>query len=97
MERAIGPCPGCPTARPGSAAVASTSRQVGTALGVAAVGSVLDSGLAGPLKTGFASASQPGWWIVAGCGLTVFGIGALTTGRWALGTATRIAHLFDDE
>jgi len=88
---------GMPRSQAGvAAAVASTSRQVGMALGVAVVGSVLSSGLAGPLRTGFASASQPGWWIVAGCAASVLGIGALTTGRWALGTATRIAHLFDE-
>ena len=88
---------GMPRSQAGvAAAVASTSRQVGAALGVAVVGSVLSSGLAGPLKTGFAAASHPGWWIVAGCGASVFGIGALTTGRWARGTATRIEHLFDE-
>jgi len=61
------------------------------------VGSVLSSGLAGSSRTGFAAASHPAWWIVAGCGLAVLGIGALTTGRWAVGTTERIAHLFDDD
>jgi hypothetical protein len=61
------------------------------------VGSVLSSGLSGPLRTGFAVASHSAWWIVAGCGLAVFGIGALTTGRWAVGIAERTAHLFDDD
>jgi EmrB/QacA subfamily drug resistance transporter len=89
---------GMPRSQAGvAAAVASTSRQVGAALGVAVVGSVLNSGLAGPLTTGFAAASHPAWWIVAGCGLTVLGIGALTSGRWAVGTAARTAHLFDDQ
>jgi EmrB/QacA subfamily drug resistance transporter len=89
---------GMPRSQAGvAAAVASTSRQVGAALGVAVVGSVLNSGLAGSLKTGFALASHPGWWIVAGCGLAVLGIGALTSGRWAVGTALRTAHLFDDD
>jgi Na+/melibiose symporter-like transporter len=88
---------GMPRSQAGvAAAVASTSRQVGTALGVAVVGSVLSSGLAGPLKTGFTAASHPAWSIVAVCGLAVFGIGALTSGRWAVGTAARTAHLFDD-
>jgi EmrB/QacA subfamily drug resistance transporter len=87
---------GMPRSQAGvAAAVASTSRQVGAALGVAVVGSVLSSGLAGPLKTGFAVASHPAWWIVSGCGLAVLGIGALTTGPWAVGTAERTAHLFD--
>jgi len=89
---------GMPRSQAGvAAAVASTSRQVGSALGVAVVGSVLSSGLAGPLRTGFAVASHPAWWIVSGCGLAVLGIGALTTGRWAVGTAERTAHLFDED
>ena len=88
---------GMPRSQAGvAAAVASTSRQVGAALGVAVVGSVLSSGLAGPLSTGFAVASRPAWWIVSGCGLAVLGIGALTTGPWAVGTADRTAHLFDE-
>ena len=89
---------GMPRSQAGvAAAVASTSRQVGAALGVAVVGSVLNSGLTSPLAIGFPAASRPAWWIIAGCGLTVLGIGALTSGRWAVGTAARTAHLFEDE
>jgi EmrB/QacA subfamily drug resistance transporter len=89
---------GMPRSQAGvAAAVASTSRQVGAALGVAVVGSVLNSGLTGSLTIGFTAASQPAWWIIAGCGLAVLGIGALTSGRWAVGTAARTAHLFEDE
>ena len=89
---------GMPRSQAGvAAAVASTSRQIGAALGVAVVGSVLSSGLSGSLGSGFAAASHPAWWIVAGCGLVAFGVGALTTGRWAVGTAERTAHLFDDD
>jgi len=89
---------GMPRSQAGvAAAVASTSRQVGAALGVAVVGSVLSSGLAGGLRTGFAQASHAAWWILAACGLVVLAVGALTTGRWAVGTAARTAHLFDDD
>jgi protein-S-isoprenylcysteine O-methyltransferase Ste14 len=89
---------GMPRSQAGvAAAIASTSRQVGSALGVAVVGSVLSSGLGGPLRTGFSRASHPAWWIVAGCGLVVLGVGVLTTGRWAVGTAERTAALFDDD
>jgi len=89
---------GMPRSQAGvAAAVASTSRQIGAALGVAVVGSVLSSGLSGSLGSGFAAASHPAWWIVAGCGLVVLGVGALTTGQWAVGTAERTAHLFDDD
>jgi len=89
---------GMPRSQAGvAAAVASTSRQVGTALGVAVVGSVLNSGLAGPLQTSFAAASHPGWWIVAGCGLAVLAVGALTSAPWAVATSARTARLFEED
>jgi predicted MFS family arabinose efflux permease len=89
---------GMPRSQAGvAAAIASTSRQVGAALGVAVVGSVLSSGLSGSLATGFVGASHAAWWIVAGCGLAVLGIGALTSGTWAVGTTTRTADLFEED
>lgn len=84
---------GMPRAQAGvAAAVASTSRQVGQSLGVAVVGSALASVLHGPLRAGFTQASQAGWWIVTGCSAAVLLLGALTSGRWALGTAARSAE-----
>ncbi|MDT4935961.1 MAG: hypothetical protein QOK11_3853 [Pseudonocardiales bacterium] len=90
---------GMPRSQAGvAAAVASTSRQVGAALGVAVVGSVLSSGLAGAsLETGFASAARADWWVIAACGFAVLALGALSTGRWAVGTAARTADLVADE
>ena len=86
---------GMPTTQAGvAAAVASTSRQIGTALGVAVVGSVVVSALSGPLNAGFATASHVGWWVIAGCGGLVLGLGLLTTGGWARGTAERVAADF---
>lgn len=84
---------GMPRAQAGVAsAVASTSRQVGTSLGVAVIGAVLASGARGPADTaGFLDASRPAWWIIAGCGAAITGLGALTTGRWARETARRAA------
>ena len=83
---------GMPRAQAGVAAgIASTSRQVGTSLGVAVTGSVLASGLQGPLAAGFTQASQPAWWIVTGCGAAVLVLGLVTTGRWAIATAARTA------
>ena len=76
-----------------AAAIASTSRQVGASLGVAVIGSVVVSALTGPLRTGFATASHAGWWIVAGCGVLVLLLGLLTSGTWARGTAQRTAEL----
>ncbi|RKN41261.1 MFS transporter [Streptomyces hoynatensis] len=70
---------GMPRSQSGvAAAVASTGRQVGSALGVAVVGTVL--------STGSRSAA---WWVIAGCGALVLTLGALTTGAWARGTAQR--------
>ncbi|MGN6677463.1 MAG: DHA2 family efflux MFS transporter permease subunit [Streptosporangiaceae bacterium] len=86
---------GMPRAQAGvAAAVASTSRQVGSALGVAVIGSVVVSGLAGPIRTGFVSASHAGWWVLTGCGIAVLAIGLITTGPWARHTAELVAAEF---
>ena len=77
---------GMPNSQAGvAAAVASTSRQVGATLGVAVVGSVLNSGLgARTISSGLRRRqSTTGWWIVVGCGVAVLVLGAVTTGRWA--------------
>jgi len=90
---------GMPVAQAGvAAAVASTSRQVGSSLGVALAGSVVTSALHGSLRTGFVQASHAGWLIIAGCGVIVFLTGLITTGRWARATAARTAgQLMSDE
>jgi MFS family permease len=83
---------GMPRSQAGvAAAIASTSRQVGSVLGVAVVGSAVLSALHGPFRLGFAEASHVGWWIVVGCGLAVLLLGIITSGRWANGTAARTA------
>jgi MFS family permease len=69
-----------------AAAVASTSRQVGTSLGVAVVGAVVAGSAGTPPGTG-----RTVWLIVAGCGALVFALGLVTTGRWALATAARVS------
>lgn len=79
-----------------AAAVATTSRQVGTALGVAVVGSLLSTGMSGPLQTSFTSANRPALLVIIGFGLTVLTVGAITTSRRARATTARVAHLFDD-
>jgi EmrB/QacA subfamily drug resistance transporter len=83
---------GMPRAQAGvAAAVASTSRQVGQSLGVAVIGSVVVSALVGSFRTGFATATHAGWWIMVGCGCAVLLLGLLTSGSWARGTAQRTA------
>ncbi|MGW7001730.1 MFS transporter [Streptomyces sp. NPDC054933] len=83
---------GMPRSQAGvAAAVASTSRQVGSSLGVAVIGSVMASGAAGGYGAGFADASRTAWWIIAGCGAAVFVVGSVTSGRWARRTADHTA------
>src|SRR5262252_1609238 len=84
---------GMPRSQAGvAAAVASTSRQVGSSLGVALTGSAVASSLHGSLGTGFVPASHAGWLIVAGCGVLVLVAGLITSGRWARATADRTAE-----
>jgi hypothetical protein len=76
-----------------AAAVASTSRQLGQTLGVAVVGAVLASGVdSAAYKDTFVAAARPGWWILTVCGVAVLVLGAVTSGRWARGTAERTAE-----
>ncbi|MFE4492731.1 MFS transporter [Streptomyces niveus] len=94
---------GMPLSQSGvAAAVASTSRQIGTTLGVAVIGAVLAAGAAGAAThrggigdEAFADASRPAWWIITGLGLSVLVVGALTSGEWARGTARRNAERLD--
>ncbi|MFF0742446.1 MFS transporter [Streptomyces sp. NPDC004111] len=85
---------GMPRAQAGvAAAVASTSRQVGSTLGVAVIGAVLAAGLGGTSQADtFVAAAVPAWWVIAGCGLAVLLVGLLTSGKWARGTAERTAR-----
>jgi EmrB/QacA subfamily drug resistance transporter len=83
---------GMPRSQAGVAAgIASTSRQVGSTLGVAVAGSAVLSALHGSLRLGFADASHVGWWIIAGCGVAILLVGLATSGRWARSTAERTA------
>lgn len=89
---------GMPRAQAGvAAAIASTSRQVGQTLGVAVIGAVLAAGLHGrSYDATFVAASRPAWWIIAGCGLCVLLVGALTSGPWALRSAGRTAARLEE-
>ncbi|WP_232234651.1 MFS transporter [Actinoplanes sp. N902-109] len=82
---------GMPRAQAGvAAAIASTSRQVGSSLGVAVIGAVVASGLGSAAPAAFPAASRPGWWIIFGCGLAILVLGALSTTARARATAARV-------
>lgn len=62
-----------------AAAVASTSRQVGTSLGVAVFGAIVLGQLHGPMSTGLAEASRIGWTVMLGCGIVLLALALITT------------------
>ncbi|MGY0067205.1 MFS transporter [Streptomyces sp. QTS137] len=90
---------GMPRAQAGVAsAVASTSRQLGQALGVAVIGAVLAAGVgSSSYAESFVTASRPGWWILTACGLAVLVVGAVTSGPWARATARRTAERLESK
>jgi hypothetical protein len=75
--------------------IASTSRQIGTSLGVAICGSILAANLHGPLPAWFVPASHVGWLLLAGCGVAIMVLALVTNSRWALQTAARTATRLD--
>lgn len=95
---------GMPRSQAGvAAAVASTSRQIGQTLGVAVIGAVLAAGVAdagssygGGAAGEFVAASRAAWWIITGCGVCVLLVGAVSSGRWARGTARRTAERLEE-
>ncbi len=89
---------GLPTTQAGVASsIASTSRQVGTSLGVAVTGTILAANLHGPFRARFVPACHAAWLLLAACGAAIFLLGLVTTGRWAQDTAARTAARYDDD
>jgi EmrB/QacA subfamily drug resistance transporter len=94
---------GMPNSQAGVAAsVASSSRQTGSAFGVAVTGSIIAGSVSGAVVSGagdpgLASASHAAWAVLAGCGLAVAVLGYVSTGKRALRTADRVHELFSDQ
>jgi MFS family permease len=87
---------GMPFSQAGVASgIASTSRQIGTSLGVAVAGSILAANLHGPLRTGFVPASHADWLLLTGCGAAIMILALVTNGKWAARTAARTAAWYD--
>jgi EmrB/QacA subfamily drug resistance transporter len=85
---------GMPRSQAGVASgIASTSRQVGSSVGVAVMGSVLAANLHGSMTAGFAAATRPGWWIVAAAGIVVIVLALITTSRRGKASAELSATL----
>jgi EmrB/QacA subfamily drug resistance transporter len=83
---------GMPLAQAGvAAAIASTSRQVGAALGVAIAGTVVSTSHARGLD--FTRATHPIWWMMTGCGAVILLLGWVSSTPWAKATTSRIPSL----
>jgi EmrB/QacA subfamily drug resistance transporter len=83
---------GMPLAQAGvAAAIASTSRQVGAALGVAVAGTVVSASRTS--GSNFAQATHSIWWIMTGCGAVVMFLGWASNTGWSRVSAERAASL----
>jgi EmrB/QacA subfamily drug resistance transporter len=88
---------GMPVAQAGvAAAIATTSRQFGQAIGVAVVGSIAASG-AGRSAAELSSATHPAWLTLAGMGALVFVLGLLATSTRAQASARRTSITLEPE
>ncbi len=74
-----------------AAAIATTSRQFGQAIGVAIVGAIVASSAAGATEAGLSSATHPAWWTLTALGALMLVLGLLATSTRATESAQRIA------
>jgi hypothetical protein len=87
---------GMPLSQAGvAAAVASTGRQVGAALGVAVAGTVVSASHA--RGSDFTQATHPIWWIVTGCGAIILLLGWASNTSWAHATTAQVTALLSDQ
>lgn len=89
---------GMPVAQAGvAAALATTARQFGQALGVAVVGAIVASSAGGTTGAGLASATHPAWWTLAALGAVMLALGLWATGARARRSAQRTAAALNPE
>ncbi|MCW2838949.1 MAG: EmrB/QacA subfamily drug resistance transporter [Aeromicrobium sp.] len=87
---------GMPRAQAGTAAaVASTSRQIGSALGVAVLGAIAYGRLDGSMTEGFAQATHAAWAVMAALGLVLVGLGFVATSARAARSVERVRSRLD--
>jgi MFS family permease len=86
---------GMPLAQAGvAAAIASTGRQVGAALGVAVAGTVVSTRHA--RGSDFTQATHPIWWIMTACGALILLLGWASNTSLAHASTRRVAFLLGD-
>ena len=83
---------GMPLSQAGvAAAIASTGRQVGAALGVAVAGTVVTA--SHTTEMNFAQATHPIWWGMTSCGVIVLLLGWVSNTAWARGSTETVKTL----
>jgi EmrB/QacA subfamily drug resistance transporter len=88
---------GMPRAQAGvAAAVASTSRQIGSSLGVAIAGTVAGGGIHAAHSPNFTSSTHPVFWLVAAHGVVIALLGFYSTGRRAQDSVSALGPLLDE-
>jgi EmrB/QacA subfamily drug resistance transporter len=86
---------GMPLSQAGvAAAIASTSRHVGAAIGVAVSGTMVAMNRA--RGTDFTTATHAIWWVMTACGAAVLAMGMASDTPWARASTQRVAHLFEE-
>jgi EmrB/QacA subfamily drug resistance transporter len=86
---------GMPLSQAGvAAAIASTSRQVGAAIGVAVSGTMV--AVSHARGTDFTTATHAIWWVMTACGAAVLALGLGSNTAWARNSTETVAHLFED-
>jgi EmrB/QacA subfamily drug resistance transporter len=86
---------GMPLSQAGvAAAIASTSRQVGAAIGIAVSGTMVAVSYA--RGTDFTTATHAIWWVMTACGASVLVLGFASKTAWARASTERVAGLFEE-
>lgn len=85
---------GMPRSQAGlAAAIASTSRQVGAALGVALAGALAGGGIEAAHRAELAESTHAVFWVIAACSVAIVFLGVVATGARARASAQRVAVL----
>lgn len=83
---------GMPRSQAGlAAAIASTSRQIGAALGVALAGALAGGGIEAAHRADLAEATRPVFWAIVADGVAIVIVGFIATGARARASAERVA------
>jgi EmrB/QacA subfamily drug resistance transporter len=89
---------GMPPAQAGVAgAIASSSRQVGSTIGIALAGAIVGVGSAAKFGPQFARATHPGWWLLVAFAAVLLAVGVLSTTPRAFASARDTAARLQPE